>query len=63
MKKTEWNYIALDSLKEIFEEQFKKIDEYHGKMFVMDNLLNPFNVAKAINKNTGYSGCDSYEHI
>ena len=24
LKKTEWNYIALDSLKEIFEEQFKK---------------------------------------
>ncbi|MDO8747575.1 MAG: hypothetical protein Q7J72_00445, partial [Candidatus Omnitrophota bacterium] len=46
LKKIEWNNIVWNSFKEILEERFKKINEYHGKMFVMNNLLDPLNAAK-----------------
>ena len=46
LRKIEWRNIVLDSLEEIFEEQIRKIDEYHGKMFLLENFRDPFIMAR-----------------
>ncbi len=46
LKKIEWKNVLFDRLEEIFKERLKKIDEYHGKLFVMENLQDPFIMAR-----------------
>ena len=49
LKKIEWKYIVLDSLEKIFKERFEK-QEYHGKLFVIDNFWKRFSEERSDNQ-------------